>query len=176
MNGINEILKGAHKSAMSIQNAEDEQIKNILFNLADELMASRAMLLEANAKDLSKQSPDNPRNDRLMLNEQRIKGIAESIRKVAGLPDPTGKIIEQRTLPNGLKLKKIAVPLGVVGAIYESRPNVTFDIAALCLRSRNACVLKGSSDAENSNEAAVSIIKKVLQINDIDPDVVTLLP
>ena len=176
MNGINEILKGAHKSAMSIQNAGDEQIKNILFNLADELMASRSLLLEANAKDLSKQSPDNPRNDRLMLNEQRIKGIAESIRKVAGLPDPTGKIIEQRTLPNGLKLKKVAVPLGVVGAIYESRPNVTFDIAALCLRSRNACVLKGSGDAENSNEAAVSMIKKVLQLNEIDTDVVTLLP
>jgi len=176
MNSINEILKAAHQATVSIQNAEDGQIKNILFNIADELIANRTSLLEANAKDLSKQSPDNPRNDRLMLNEQRIKGIAESIRKVANLPDPTGKIIEKRVLHNGLNLQKIAVPLGVVGAIYESRPNVTFDIAALCLRSRNVCVLKGSIDAENSNEAAVSIIKKVLQSNGIDTDVVTLLP
>lgn len=171
-----ETLKKSHKSTSSIQNASDEQIKNILFNLADELIASRANLLEANVKDLARQSPDNPRNDRLMLNEQRIKNIADSIRKVANLPDPTGKVMEKRTLPNGLNLQKIAVPLGVVGAIYESRPNVTFDIAALCLRSRNACVLKGSSDAEHSNEVAVSIIKKVLESNIIDPNVVTLLP
>ncbi len=176
MNSINDILKAAHQSTMSIQNAEDGQIKNILFNIADELIANRNLLLEANAKDLSKQSPDNPRNDRLMLNEQRIKGIAESIRKVANLPDPTGKIIEKRVLHNGLNLQKIAVPLGVVGAIYESRPNVTFDIAALCLRSRNSCVLKGSSDAENTNEVAVQMIKKVLENNQINPAVVTLLP
>jgi glutamate-5-semialdehyde dehydrogenase len=176
MNQIIDILKAAHKSTMSIQNAADEQIRNILYNLADELMASRAALLEANQKDLNKQSADNPRNDRLMLNEQRIKLIAESIRKVANLPDPTGKILENRTLENGLKLQKLAVPLGVVGAIYESRPNVTFDIAALCLRSRNVCVLKGSSEAEHSNEAAVNIIKKVLRSNNINTDVVTLLP
>ena len=176
MESINESLKKTHKAAASIQKADDAQIKNILFNIADELVASRAVLLEANAKDLSRQSANNPRNDRLMLNEQRIKGIAESIRKVASLPDPTGKVIEQRTLPNGLKLKKMAVPLGVVGAIYESRPNVTFDIAALCLRSRNACVLKGSGDAEHSNEVAVDIIRRVLKNNDIDMNVVTLLP
>lgn len=176
MTSINDTLKQTHKAAASIQRASDEQIMNILFNLADELIASRATLLEANAKDLAKQSPDNPRNDRLMLNEQRIKGIADSIRKIANLPDPTGKVLEKRTLPNGLNLQKIAVPLGVVGAIYESRPNVTFDIAALCLRSRNACVLKGSSEAEHSNEVAVSIIRKVLKVNDIDTNVVTLLP
>jgi glutamate-5-semialdehyde dehydrogenase len=173
---ITDILKRTHKASSSIQRAGEEQIKNILFNIADELVAKRAALLEANAKDLSKQSPDNPRNDRLMLNEQRIKSIAESIRKVANLPDPTGKVIEKRTLTNGLNLKKISVPLGVVGAIYESRPNVTFDIAALCLRSRNACVLKGSSDAEHSNEVAVSIIKDVLKNNNVSEDVVTLLP
>lgn len=173
---IIEILKQTHHSTSSIQNAGDGQIKNILFNIADELMARRIELLEANAKDLSKQSPDNPRNDRLLLNEQRIKNISESIRKVATLPDPSGKLLEERTLPNGLSLRKIAVPLGVVGAIYESRPNVTFDIAALCLRSRNACVLKGSGDAEHSNETAVDIIKSVLKQNDIDINVVTLLP
>lgn len=176
MNSITDILKKTHKSTSSIQNASDEQIKNILFNIADELMARRNEVLAANAKDLAKQSPDNPRNDRLLLNEQRIKAIAESIRKVASLPDPTGKVIEKRTLPNGLNLQKMAVPLGVVGAIYESRPNVTFDIAALCLRSRNACVLKGSSEAEHSNEIAVDIIKSVLKNNEININVVTLLP
>lgn len=176
MEPINDILKRTHKATSSIQNAGDEQIKNILFNIADELMARRSELLAANAKDIAKQSPDNPRNDRLLLNEQRIKNIADSIRKVAHLPDPTGKVIEKRTLPNGLSLQKVAVPLGVVGAIYESRPNVTFDIAALCLRSRNACVLKGSSEAEHSNEIAVDIIKSVLKNNNIDTDVVRLLP
>jgi glutamate-5-semialdehyde dehydrogenase len=139
-------------------------------------LTSSAALLEANKLDLSKQAPDNPKNDRLMLNEQRIKNIAASILKVADLPDPTGKVLEKRTLPNGLQLQKIAVPLGVVGAIYESRPNVTFDIAALCLRSRNACVLKGSSDAEKTNEVALQIIRRALQKNNVDPDVVTLLP
>src|SRR5690349_6745856 len=160
MSDIQQLLKKVHHSHTSLQRASDEQIKNILFNLADELVAQRKVVLEANENDLAKQSPDNPRNDRLMLNEQRISGIANSIRKVADLPDPTGKVLEKRTLPNGLQLQKIAVSLGVVGAIYESRPNVTFDIAALCLRSRNACVLKGSSDAEQSNIAAVNIIKK----------------
>ena len=140
------------------------------------MVTSAAELIAANKEDLSKQDPDNPKNDRLMLNEQRITGIAASVVKVAGLPDPTGKVLESRTLPNGLKLQKIAVPLGVVGAIYESRPNVTFDIAALCLRSRNACVLKGSSDAHETNLVAVRIIKKVLKKNNIDEDVVTLLP
>lgn len=171
-----EILKQTHKSISSIQNASDEQIKNILFNIADELIARRNELLEANAKDLAKQAPDNPRNDRLLLNEQRVKNIADAIRKIADLPDPTGKVIEKRVLPNGLNLQKIAVPLGVVGAIYESRPNVTFDIAALCIRSRNATVLKGSGDAEHSNIVAVDIIKNVLKNNNINIDVVTLLP
>ncbi len=107
---------------------------------------------------------------------KEYKSISTSIKKVAFLPDPTGKILEERTLPNGLKLLKMSVALGVVGAIYESRPNVTFDIAALCLRSRNACVLKGSNDAENTNKLAVKIIRKVLKDHQMDPDAVTLLP
>lgn len=176
MNSILPILKKTHKASASIQKASDARIQKILRALGDELVAETKAMLKANAKDLAKQSPDNPKNDRLMLNEQRIKNIASSIKKVAKLPDPTGKLLEKRTLPNGLLLKKISVPLGVVGAIYESRPNVTFDIAALCLRSRNACVLKGSSDAGHSNEVAVAIIKKVLKDNGVNPDVVTLLP
>jgi glutamate-5-semialdehyde dehydrogenase len=172
---LSSIIK-THKAAGSIQKATAAQIYQLLEDLSKEMVASSAELIAANKEDLSKQDPDNPKNDRLMLNEQRIKSIAASVLKVAGLPDPTGKVLESRTLPNGLKLQKIAVPLGVVGAIYESRPNVTFDIAALCLRSRNASVLKGSSDAHETNLVALKIIKKVLKKNDIDEDVVTLLP
>jgi glutamate-5-semialdehyde dehydrogenase len=176
MSGVIEMIARTHKAKSSLQGASEDQIGKILHDLSKQMEASSAELIEANKLDLSKQAPDNPKNDRLMLNEQRIKNIAVSVLKVAALPDPTGKILEKRTLPNGLDLQKIAVPLGVVGAIYESRPNVTFDIAALCLRSRNACVLKGSSDAEKTNEVALKIIKKALQQNNVDPDVVTLLP
>src|SRR6185312_10380071 len=107
--------------------------------LANLLETAHGPRLRANARDLSRQEPDNPRTDRLLLNEQRIRAIAQSIRKVSRLPDPSGKLLAKRTLANGLRVEKRSVPLGVVGAIYESRPNVTFDIAALCMRSRNAC-------------------------------------
>ena len=105
-----------------------------------------------------------------------MKAIAQSLRKVSRLPNPSGKVLEQRKLPNGLLLQKLAVPLGVVGAVYESRPNVTFDIAALCIRSGNACVLKGSSEADHSNKAAVKIIRDVLKKNGLPAEIVTLLP
>src|SRR6201999_178764 len=121
-----------------------------------------------NRQDLSRVEPDNPRNDRLLLNEQRVRAIAQSIRKVSRLPDPSGKLLARRTLANGLKVEKRSVPLGVVGAIYESRPNVTFDIAALCVRSRNACVLKGSQEADATNRAAMVLIKKALRSANID--------
>ncbi len=169
-------LKKTHKATVSLQRISDSQLKKLLRSLATEIEAGTPALLKANAKDLAAQAPDNPRNDRLMLNEQRIRAIARSIRKVAGLPDPTGQVLDKKVLPNGLLLEKRTVPIGVVGAIYESRPNVTFDIAALCLRSRNACVLKGSSEARFSNEAAVRIIKKVLKAFDINTDLVNLLP
>ncbi len=164
------------KAATSLQQPSGSEIKKLLIALANEIVANTKSLIKENQKDISKQDPDNPRNDRLLLNEQRIKNIAASIKKVASLPDPTGKVLEERTLPNGLHLQKKAVALGVVGAIYESRPNVTFDIAALCLRSRNACILKGSSEAEHTNQLAVKIIKKVLKAHGINTDVVTLLP
>lgn len=170
------LLIKTHKAATSLQALTNQQLQQLLRALGDELIAQTNALLKANAKDLARQSPDNPRNDRLLLTAARIKNIANSIKKVAKLPDPTGKVLEKKTLPNGLQLQKISVPLGVVGAIYESRPNVTFDIAALCLRSRNACVLKGSSEAADTNELGVKLIKKVLERQGINPDVVTLLP
>lgn len=170
------LLIKTHRAATSLQALSNQQLQQLLRALGDELVLQTKALLKANAKDLARQDPDNPRNDRLLLTEQRIKNIANSIKKVAKLPDPTGKVLEKRTLPNGLQLQKISVPLGVVGAIYESRPNVTFDIAALCLRSRNACILKGSSEAADTNELGVKLIKKILKEHGVNPDVVTLLP
>ena len=176
MKSIQPLIIKTWEASIQLRRTTEKQIKEALKGLADALEANSALLIRANKKDLARQAPDNPRNDRLLLNEQRIKNISNSIRAISKLPDPAGKLLEHRTLPNGLLLEKVAVPLGVVGAIYESRPNVTFDIAALCLRSRNGCLLKGSSEAEHTNKAAVSLIKKVLLEHKIDPDCVTLLP
>ena len=176
MKPIEPLIIKAYKAAIDLRNSSDKQIKAALKSIADGLLKDAAILLKANAKDLAKQEPDNPRNDRLMLNEQRIKNIANSIRNISKLPNPAGIILQQRTLPNGLQLQKISVPMGVVGAVFESRPNVTFDIAALCLRSQNACLLKGSSDADETNKVSIKIIKNALKQNNLNPDCVTLLP
>ena len=173
---IQPLIIKTYKAAVALRNCSDAQIKKLLKNLADELETSASIILKANKKDVAKQDVNDPRVDRLMLNEQRIKNIANSIRKVGKLPNPSNKILEQRTLPNGLLLEKWNVPLGVVGAVYESRPNVTFDIAALCLRSQNACLLKGSKEADATNKVAIKIIHDVLKQNNINPDCVTLLP
>jgi len=119
--------------------------------------------------------PANPKYDRLLLNEQRLKSIAEDIRKVASLPSPLNKILEKRTAPSGLALSKVTVPLGVIGIVFESRPNVTFDVVALCFKSGNASVLKGSRDAHFSNIAIVGLIHQVLAKHDL-ADVVYLAP
>lgn len=176
MKAIEPLLIKTHRAATSLQALSGRQVQDILRALSDALVKETTALLQANARDMARQAPDNPRNDRLLLTAQRIRSIANSIKKVSKLPDPTGQVLDKKTLPNGLLLQKISVPLGVVGAIYESRPNVTFDIAALCLRSRNACVLKGSSEAAHTNEKAVQLIKKVLKDHGVPPDVVTLLP
>jgi len=176
MKPIEPLIIKTYKAAIDLRNSSDKQIKAALKSIADGLLKDAAILLKANAKDLAKQEPDNPRNDRLMLNEQRIKNIANSIRNISKLPNPAGIILQQRTLPNGLQLQKISVPMGVVGAVFESRPNVTFDIAALCLRSQNACLLKGSSDADETNKVSIKIIKNALKQNNLNPDCVTLLP
>ena len=176
MKPIEPLIIKTYKAAIDLRNSTDKQIKSALKSIADGLLQEAATLLKANAKDLAKQEPDNPRNDRLMLNEKRIKNIANSIRNISKLPNPAGIILQERTLPNGLQLQKISVPMGVVGAVFESRPNVTFDIAALCLRSQNACLLKGSSDADETNKVSIKIIKNALKKNNLNPDCITLLP
>src|ERR1700760_62928 len=176
MSTVQALIKKTHRAAVGLRNVSETQIKKTLLGLADLLVESPGALLRANAADLARQDKDNPRNDRLLLNEERVKAIALSIKKVSKLPDPSGKLLEKRTLANGLKVEKRSVPLGVVGAIYESRPNVTFDIAALCLRSRNGCVLKGSQEADDTNRAAIALIRDALRVNGLPPDAVTLLP
>jgi glutamate-5-semialdehyde dehydrogenase len=176
MNNIEPLIIKTWKAAVALRRATDKQLKTTLLQLADALEKNSVAILKANQLDVEKQDAANPRTDRLLLTPQRIEGIANSIRKISRLPNPANKTLEKRKLENGLLLNKMSVPLGVVGAIYESRPNVTFDIAALCLRSQNGCVLKGSSEAAHTNQAAIRLIKKVLKQNGIDPDCVTLLP
>jgi len=176
MKPIEPLIIKTYKAAIDLRNCTDKQIKAALQSISNGLLENAASVLKANAKDLAKQDSDNPKNDRLMLNEQRIKNIAKAIRNISKLPNPAGTKLSERTLPNGLQLQKISVPMGVVGTVFESRPNVTFDIAALCLRSQNACLLKGSSDADETNKVSIKIIKNALKQNNLNPDCVTLLP
>jgi len=155
---------------------EHHQVDAILKFLADRLEMNTQLLLDANQKDLARMMSSSPRYDRLKLTQERIADIAKDMRQVASLPSPLGRILEQTTRPNGLEISKVSVPIGVIGIIYESRPNVTFDVFSLCIKSGNACVLKGGSDAQYSNEAAVALIQDALVHHHIDPAMISLLP
>ena len=170
------MFKNAKASCKTLNNITDDQRNNILLAVADAIVANSTTLLEENAKDLAKMDRSNRLYDRLQLTEKRLEDIAADMRHVATLPTPLGHITNKRTLDNGLRLCRISVPFGVIGVIYEARPNVTFDVFSLCFKSGNACVLKGGSDADNSNQAAIKLIHKVLRDNAIDENVVTLLP
>lgn len=176
MNKVENQILQTYEAAISLRNQKDSQLKKLLKAIATGIEVNTSSILSANRKDIARQDPDNPKTDRLLLNEERIRQIIVSIRNISRLPNPSGRVLESSTLPNGLGLEKWAVPLGVVGVIYESRPNVTFDIAALCLRSQNACVLKGSNDAEYTNKAAVALIRKIMKEQGMNPNCVTLLP
>ena len=154
----------------------DEVRNSVLRAVADELTASKDELLQANAADLARMDKSSPLYDRLMLTDARIEGIAADMRNVAGLPSPLGRVLLDRTLPNGLHLRKVAVPFGVIGVIYEARPNVTLDVFSLCFKSGNACVLKGGKDADCSNRAAIAIVQRVLERMGVPPQAATLLP
>lgn len=155
---------------------EEKEINAILEAIAAETESKMYYILAENQKDLQRMDIKNPKYDRLLLNEQRIMDIVKDIRNVATLPSPTNKTIMQKTLQNGLNISKVTVPFGVIGIIYEARPNVSFDVFSLCFKSGNACILKGGSDARFSNEAIVEIIREVLDNNGINPNVCTLLP
>ena len=154
----------------------DKQRNEILQAVADAIIAETPALLAANAEDLAKMDKTNPLYDRLQLTEQRLQDIASDMRHVSTLPSPLGRVLKDKTLENGLHLQRVAVPFGVIGMIYEARPNVTFDVFSLCFKSGNACVLKGGKDANSSNTASIELIHKVLIKYGINPDVATLLP
>ena len=155
---------------------DDARRNAVLLKLADAIVAGSAGLLEANAVDLAAMDRTNSLYDRLMLTEDRLKGIAADMRQVASLPSPLGRTLVERTLPNGLRLRKVSVPFGVIGVIYEARPNVTFDVFSLCFKSGNACLLKGGRDADASNRAAVSLIKRILEEEGVEAETVNLMP
>ena len=176
MSDLIHMFEATRDASQAVRELDDATRSELLSKLADKIEEQAGPLLEANAADLAAMSPENPLYDRLMLTQERLKGIAADTRKVATLPCPLDRVLADRTLPNGLRLRKIAVPFGVIGVIYEARPNVTFDVFSLCFKSGNACLLKGGRDADHSNRAGVGLIKQVLAEAGVPEDAVNLLP
>ena len=173
---LKETFERVKRASKSLALLSDTQRNEILNAVADAIIHHQARILEANAQDLAKMSKENPLYDRLQLTESRLEGIAADMRNVATLPSPLGHITKQKTLPNGLRLCRVSVPFGVIGMIYEARPNVTFDVFSLCFKSGNACVLKGGKDADCSNHEEVALIHEILEQYGVSKDVVALLP
>lgn len=173
---MNDTIINARKAVKSLIGVSDARRSEVLLKLTDAIVASKDELLSANAADLALMDPANPLYDRLKLTGERLEGIAADMRKVAALPSPLGRILAERTLPNGLRLRKVSVPFGVIGVVYEARPNVTFDVFSLCFRSGNVTLLKGGRDADNSNRAAVALTRRVLASEGVSADAVNLLP
>ena len=169
-------FKQVKRASKTLSLLTDQQRNEILNAVADAIIDYKERILSANEKDLAKMDPKNPLYDRLQLTSKRLDDIAGDMRNVASLPSPLGHITKEKTLPNGLRLHRVSVPFGVIGMIYEARPNVTYDVFSLCFKSGNACVLKGGSDADLSNQASVDLIHEVLERYGVNPDVVTLLP
>lgn len=173
---LTDTFERTKKASRQLALLTDEQRNAVLRAVADAIEASTDELLAGNAEDLKRMDESNPLYDRLKLTPERLRAIASDMRNVAHLPSPLGIETQKRTLANGLRLRRVSVPFGVVGVVYEARPNVTFDVFALCLKSGNACVLKGGRDASASNEKAVEVIKRVLRTMGVCEDVLTLLP
>lgn len=176
MDSIQSILEATNKATLSVKSLSLATKKNILTQLAAALLSNQSKIIQENKKDLDKMDDVNPKRDRLLLNENRIKDLANSLFDIMKLEDPTGKVLMDNKTENGLHIQKISVPIGVVGVIYEARPNVTIDVAALCLYAGNAVVLRGGSDAEFTNKILVDIIHQVLIANKIDENAIQLLP
>ena len=173
---LKDTFERVKRASKSLALLTDEQRNEILNAVADAIINHKARILEANAQDLAKMSKDNPLYDRLQLTDSRLEGIASDMRNVATLPSPLGHVTKQKTLPNGLRLCRVSVPFGVIGMIYEARPNVTFDVFSLCFKSGNACILKGGKDADCSNREEVALIHEILEQFGVSKDVVALLP
>ena len=180
---LKDTFESVKKASKSLALLSDGQRNEILNAVADAIIASQERILKANGQDLAKMDKSNPLYDRLQLTGSRLEGIAADMRNVATLPSPLGHVTKQKTLPNGLRLCRVSVPFGVIGMIYEARPNVTFDVFSLCFKSGNACVLKGGKDADCSNREEVALIHEVLEkysslfnLHSSLKDVVALLP
>lgn len=176
MESIQLLLENAQKASRSIKILSDDKKKIILKRLAGKISESESAIIAENQKDLARMSDSDPKKDRLLLTAERISDLAESVISISLLQDPTGQVLSEKTMDNGLFIQKKTVPLGVVGMIYESRPNVTIDVAALCLRSGNACVLRGGTDAFFTNTYLVTMIQSVLKEFNLDLNSVQLLP
>ncbi|KAA6321831.1 glutamate-5-semialdehyde dehydrogenase [termite gut metagenome] len=176
MSKLNDTLKLVRAASRELILLTGEQINKILIAVADAAIAQTSYILAENEKDLARMDKDNPKYDRLMLTEKRIKSIAEDIRSVSALPYPLGRTLTKTIRPNGMMLTKVSVPFGVIGIIYEARPNVSFDVFSLCFKSGNACVLKGGSDADYSNRAIIKVVRSVLEQFGVNPHVAELLP
>ena len=173
---ISNLLEKTAECSQELLTLTEDKINEVLLDLAYSIVEAYPQILIENKKDLIKMDPKDPRHDRLLLTKDRIVAISNDIKKVVSLTKPCGDILEQKILKNGLSLKKVRVPLGVVGVIYEARPNVTLDVFVLCLKSQNGTILKGSRDAEASNIVLVEIIKKVLSQQNLNPNIIQLLP
>lgn len=173
---VSHIFENARVAARKLNLVDTETIDKILLAVADEAEKEVDYILQENCRDLALMPKTDPKYDRLMLSRERILGITSDMRKVAGLPSPLGRILASFDRPNGMRIEKVSVPFGVIGIIYEARPNVTFDVFSLCLKSGNVCILKGGSDAQYSNNAIINIINKVLISYGINSNTATLLP
>lgn len=173
---MNPIFEQVRKASRSLALIPDKRRDEILLAVADAILENETVLLQANAQDLSRMEKTNPLYDRLLLDHSRLEGIASDMRHVAALPSPLGRVLKDKVLDNGLHLRRISVPFGVIGMVFEARPNVAFDVFSLCFKSGNACILKGGRDADDSNKAIVALVHKILQDFDVDTNVVALLP
>lgn len=173
---LEDVFRKVVKAGRSLVSVDHSAIRDILLKVADSTVENAEMILEANRKDLDLMDRSDPKYDRLLLSAERIKNIASDMRNVANLPDPLGRVLSEVVRPNGLVIRRVSVPFGVIGIIYEARPNVTFDVFSLCFKTGNACILKGGSDAINSNTSITGLIRKVLAECGIDENVVLLLP
>ncbi len=176
MESIQQILESVSKASVSVRKLSLDSKKKIISVLADLLMLHQQKIIQENLKDLEKMDDSNPKKDRLLLNEARIVDLVSGLHDILKLEDPTGKVLLEKKMENGLFIQKIAVPIGVVGVIYESRPNVTIDVAALCLYAGNAVVLRGGSDAEYTNRVLVDLIHQALRENGVDENAIQLMP
>ncbi len=173
---IKNILEKAREASRMVNLLSAEKINQVLCRIADAAVENTDKILKANAEDLARMDKNDPKYDRLLLTRERIAAISEDMRKVAGLPSPLGKVLAEWTQPNGMKISKVSVPFGVVGVIYEARPNVTFDVLSLCLKSGSAVIMKGGTDAYNSNTAITDVIHSVLREEGVSEAVATLFP